>query len=40
LRCDASDMGRLVHTGLGSSTLVAHILHYPPRFVISTAEIA
>jgi hypothetical protein len=23
-------MGRLVHTGLGSSSLVAHVLHYPP----------
>ncbi len=23
-------MGRLVHTGLGSSTLVAHVPHYPP----------
>jgi len=23
-------MGRLVHTGLGSSSLVAHVLQYPP----------
>jgi hypothetical protein len=23
-------LGRLVHTGLGSSSLVAHVLHYPP----------
>jgi hypothetical protein len=23
-------MGRIVHTGLGSSSLVAHVLHYPP----------
>jgi hypothetical protein len=23
-------MGRLFHTGLGSSSLVAHVLHYPP----------
>ena len=23
-------MGRLVHTGLGSPSLVAHVLHYPP----------
>ena len=23
-------MGSLVHTGLGSSSLVAHVLHYPP----------
>jgi hypothetical protein len=23
-------MGRLVHTGLGSSSLVAHVLHHPP----------
>jgi hypothetical protein len=23
-------MGRLVHTGRGSSSLVAHVLHYPP----------
>jgi hypothetical protein len=23
-------MGRLVHTGLGSSSLVAHVLPYPP----------
>jgi hypothetical protein len=23
-------MDRLVHTGLGSSSLVAHVLHYPP----------
>jgi hypothetical protein len=23
-------MGRLVHTGLGSSSLVAHVLHSPP----------
>ena len=35
-------MGRLVHTGLGSSSLVAHVLHYPPpphanSIVIGTA---
>jgi hypothetical protein len=28
---------RLVHTGLGSSSLVTHVLHYPPpRFIIGT----
>ena len=37
-------MGRLVHTGLGSLSLVAHVLHYPPSphansFVIGTAAI-
>jgi hypothetical protein len=39
-------MGRLVHTGLGSSSLVAHVLHYPPphttnanSFIIGTAVI-
>ena len=37
-------MGRLVHTGLGSSSLVAYVLHYPPpppanSFVIGTAVI-
>ena len=36
-------MGRLVHTGLGSSSLVAHVLHYPPphanSFVIGPAVI-
>ena len=37
-------MGRLVHTGLGLSSLVAHDLHYPPlthanSFVIGTAVI-
>ena len=37
-------MGRLVHTGLGSSSLVSHVLHYPPpphanSFVIGTAVI-
>jgi hypothetical protein len=38
-------MGRLVHTGLGSSSLVAHVLHYPPppphanSFVTGNAEI-
>jgi hypothetical protein len=23
-------MGKLVHTSLGSSYLIAHVLHYPP----------
>jgi hypothetical protein len=44
-------MGRLVHTSLGSSYLIAHVLHYPPpssnkhthlhpnSFVIGTAVI-
>ncbi len=37
-------VGRLVHTGLGSSSLVAHILHYPPpphanSFVLGPAVI-
>jgi hypothetical protein len=37
-------MVRLVHTGLGSSYLVAHVLHYPPpphanSFVLGPAEI-
>ena len=37
-------MGRLVHTGLGSSSLVEHVLHYPPpphanSFVLGTAVI-
>jgi len=37
-------MGRLVHTGLGSSSLVAHVLHYPPpphanSFVLGPAVI-
>jgi hypothetical protein len=36
-------MGRLVHTGLGSSSLVAHVLHHPlphaNSFVIGTAVI-
>jgi hypothetical protein len=36
-------MGTLVHTGLGSSSLVAHVLHYPlpPRnsFVLGPAVI-
>ena len=36
-------MGRLVHTGLGSSSLVAHVLHYPSphtnNFIIGTAVI-
>jgi hypothetical protein len=36
--------GRLVYTGLGSSFLAAHVLHYPPpphanSFVIGTAVI-
>ena len=30
LRVHQCVMGRLVHTGLGSSSLVAHVLHYPP----------
>ena len=37
-------MGRLVHTGLGTSSLVAHVLHYPPpphanSFVLGPAVI-
>ena len=37
-------MGRLVHTGLGSSSLVAHVLQYPPpphanSFVLGPAVI-
>jgi hypothetical protein len=37
-------MGRLVHTGLGSSSLVAHVLPYPPpphvnSFVLGPAVI-
>ncbi len=38
-------MGRLVHTGLGSSSLIAHVIHLPPfhkhanSFVVSTAVI-
>ncbi len=37
-------MGRLVHTGLSSSSLVAHVLHYSPSphansFIIGTAVI-
>jgi hypothetical protein len=37
-------VGRLVHTGLGSSSLIAHVLQYPPpppanSFVIGTAVI-
>jgi len=35
-------MGRLVHTGLGSSSLVAHVLHFPPNaniFLVGTAVI-
>ena len=28
-------MGRLVHTGLGSSSLVAHVLHFPSPHVNS-----
>ncbi len=37
-------MGRLVHTGLGSLSLLAHVLHYPPLphangFVIGTVVI-
>jgi hypothetical protein len=37
-------MGRLVHTSLGSSYLIAHVLHYPPpphanSFVIGTVVI-
>jgi len=35
-------MGRLVHTGLGSSSLIAPVLHYPPpstRTALGTAVI-
>ena len=34
-------MGTLVHTGLGSSYIIAHVAHYPlaNSFTIGTAEI-
>jgi hypothetical protein len=34
-------MGRLVHTGLGSSSLIAHVPHYPHAnsFIIGPAVI-
>ena len=43
-KSSAPEMGRLVHTGLGSSSLVAHVLQYPPHthansFVLGPAVI-